>query len=192
MATSQIYAPISKIASTCYDDGIIREAISVFSILIESEEEFLSNEAFAQSLMAFMGRVVGGSAMVVGGDTEAEVVELLFGVTTKIRLRPEILPAWFSSRSAGNMPQGNGDERPALADRQKFAGLSNKDDFPLFYLLIDYVHHEGRVGDFSRTGLLYIIESASTSEELERWIVESDLATLMASGLGALYSQLSR
>jgi hypothetical protein len=70
--------------------------------------------------------------------------------------------------------------------------VTNKEDFPLFYLLIDYVHHEGRVGDFSRTGLLYIVESASTSEELERWIVESDLATLMASGLGALYSQLSR
>ena len=62
----------------------------------------------------------------------------------------------------------------------------------MFYLLLDYVHHDGRVGDFARTGLLYIIEAASSSVELERWIVESDLATLMASGLGALYSQLSR
>lgn len=54
------------------------------------------------------------------------------------------------------------------------------------------MHHEGRVGDFARTGLLYIIEAAYTSGDLEKWIVESDLATLMASGLGALYSQLSR
>ncbi len=54
------------------------------------------------------------------------------------------------------------------------------------------MHHEGRVGDFARTGLLYIIEAASSSIDLEQWIVESDLATLMASGLGALYSQLSR
>lgn len=30
------------------------------------------------------------------------------------------------------------------------------------------------------------------AQDLEQWIVESDLATLMASGLGALYSQLSR
>jgi Retinoic acid induced 16-like protein len=67
-----------------------------------------------------------------------------------------------------------------------------KEEFPLFYLLIDYVHHEGKVGDFARTGLLYIIEAASSSADLEKWIVESDLATLMASGLGALYSQLSR
>lgn len=48
------------------------------------------------------------------------------------------------------------------------------------------------MGDFARTGLLYIIEAASSTGELERWIAESDLATLMASGLGALYSQLSR
>lgn len=54
------------------------------------------------------------------------------------------------------------------------------------------MHHDGRVGDFARTGLLYLIESASSSKALERWIVESDLATIMASGLGALYSQLSR
>jgi Retinoic acid induced 16-like protein len=68
----------------------------------------------------------------------------------------------------------------------------HKEDFPLFYLLIDYIHHEGRIGDFARTGLLYIIEAASNSVALEQWIVESDLATLMATGLGALYSQLSR
>ncbi|WDK23008.1 hypothetical protein CGRA01v4_14299 [Colletotrichum graminicola] len=57
---------------------------------------------------------------------------------------------------------------------------------------MDYIHHEGKVGDFARTGLLYIIESASSDESLEQWIVESDLSTLMATGLGALYSQLSR
>jgi hypothetical protein len=57
---------------------------------------------------------------------------------------------------------------------------------------MDYIHHEGKVGDFARTGLLYIIEAASSSGPLEQWIVESDLSTLMATGLGALYSQLSR
>jgi len=62
----------------------------------------------------------------------------------------------------------------------------------LCYQLIDHVHHEGRIGDFARTGLLYIFESASKSQDLEKWIVGSDLPTLMATGLGALYSQLSR
>ena len=54
------------------------------------------------------------------------------------------------------------------------------------------MHHDGKSGDFARTGLLYLIESATHSASLEQWIIESDLATLMASGLGALYSQLSR
>ena len=62
----------------------------------------------------------------------------------------------------------------------------------MFYLLIEYVHQEGRIGDFARTGLLYIIEATSSTADLAKWLVQSDLATLMASGLGALYSQLSR
>ena len=73
-----------------------------------------------------------------------------------------------------------------------FAGVTQKEDFPLCYQLIDHVHHEGRIGDFARTGLLYIFESASKAMNLEQWIVNSDLPTLMATGLGALYSQLSR
>jgi hypothetical protein len=57
---------------------------------------------------------------------------------------------------------------------------------------VDYVHSEGRAGDFARTGLLYLIETASRSKDLEKWLIESDLDTLMATGLGALYSQLGR
>jgi hypothetical protein len=66
--------------------------------------------------------------------------------------------------------------------------FTSKEGFPLCYQLIDHVHHEGRIGDFARTGLLYVFETASKSPELERWIVESDLPTMMAGGLGALYN----
>ncbi|KAJ8102093.1 Retinoic acid induced 16-like protein-domain-containing protein [Lipomyces tetrasporus] len=65
-------------------------------------------------------------------------------------------------------------------------------DFPLFYFLLEFIHHDGRAGEFARTGLLYIVESAWPSSPLEQWIIDSDFGTLMASGLGALYSQLSR
>lgn len=80
--------------------------------------------------------------------------------------------------------QGQGEEG--------FVGVSQKDDSPLCYPLIDRVHHDGRIGDFARTGLLYILEATGRSPNLEEWVMSSDLATLMASGLGALYSQLSR
>jgi hypothetical protein len=151
--------------------------------------------------MHFMDKVAGSGAMVVGVETEGEIVELLFGIAAKIRLQPDILPMWFTTRSdhvngMSGLGISDGSQDDILGTAKVGAtiteGITRQEDFPLFYLLINYVHHEGRVGDFARTGLLYLIESASNSESLETWLVESDLATLMASGLGALYSQLSR
>lgn len=159
-----------------------------FASLIESEEEsFVENDAFSASLTNLLVRITGANSIRLGLDTEVKVVELAFNITTKIRLEPEILPAWFKVHADAGAQDGKFKD-----DREKFAGKTQKQDFPLFYLLMDYIHHEGRVGDFARTGLLYIIEAASNSIELEQWIVESDLSTLMATGLGALYSQLSR
>jgi hypothetical protein len=123
--------------------------------------------------------------MGIGEDIEADIVELLFGIAAKIRLQPEILHVWFTTTSADS-------EGRLLNQKTDFAGVTQKEDFPLCYQLIDHVHHEGRIGDFARTGLLYIFESASRSMDLEQWIVNSDLPTLMATGLGALYSQMSR
>ncbi|KAI0205089.1 Retinoic acid induced 16-like protein-domain-containing protein [Astrocystis sublimbata] len=184
----QIYIPIAKIATTSYNEWIIKEAVLFFASLIESEEEsFVENDAFSASLTNLLVRITGVNSIRLGPDTEVKVVELAFNVTTKIRLEPEILPAWFKVRASAGAQDGKFQD-----EREKFAGKTQKEDFPLFYLLMDYIHLEGRVGDFARTGLLYIIEAASNSVELEQWIVESDLSTLMATGLGALYSQLSR
>jgi hypothetical protein len=186
-AAKQVYIPVAKIATSSFNEWIIKEAVLFFASLIESEEEaFVENETFAASLTNLLVRITGANSIRLGADTEARVVELAFNITTKIRLEPEILAAWFKSRQ-----NGPSDARQ-LDHREKFAGRTQKQDFPLFYLLMDYIHHEGKIGDFARTGLLYIIEAASSSVPLEQWIVESDLSTLMATGLGALYSQLSR
>ncbi|KAF4633512.1 hypothetical protein G7Y89_g4596 [Cudoniella acicularis] len=186
-SSKQIYIPIGKIATTSYNEGIIREGVAFFATLIDSEEEnFVENDTFSKSLMNLLVRITGANSIRLSSDTEVEVVELSFNITTKIRLDPEILPAWFTSQ------QRDGSRDDGQDAHEKFTGKTHKEDFPLFYLLIDYIHHEGRIGDFARTGLLYIIEAASNSVPLEQWIVESDLATLMATGLGALYSQLSR
>ncbi|EKD17544.1 uncharacterized protein L3040_006662 [Drepanopeziza brunnea f. sp. 'multigermtubi'] len=185
-STKQIYVTIGKIATTSYNEGIIREGVAFFATLIDSEEEdFVENDTFSNSLMNLLVRITGANSIRLGSDTEVEVVELSFNITTKIRLDPEILPAWFTAQERSDAEDGQD-------AHDKFTGKTHKEDFPLFYLLIDYIHHEGRIGDFARTGLLYIIEAASSSVALEQWIVESDLATLMATGLGALYSQLSR
>ncbi|PWW77502.1 hypothetical protein C7212DRAFT_277442 [Tuber magnatum] len=180
----QVFIALSKIGQTG-SPGVIKECIAAFSTLIDNEdEEFSAQENFSQCLIKFLRKTSQKSHR----SFEGEYVELLFSIAQKIRLSRNILPAWFTTRADDE----GGRDYESLGPQQKFAGITNKDDFPLFYLLIDYVHHEGRVGDFARTGLLYIIEAASSSGDLEKWIVESDLATLMASGLGALYSQLGR
>ncbi|RDL34337.1 Uncharacterized protein BP5553_07465 [Venustampulla echinocandica] len=186
-SSKQIFIPIGKIATTSYNEGIIREGVAFFATLIDSEEEdFVENEVFSSNMMNLLVRITGANSIRLTLETEVEVVELAFNITTKIRLDPEILPAWFTAQQRSDTADDSQDAH------EKFTGKTHKEDFPLFYLLIDYIHHEGRIGDFARTGLLYIIEAASNSVALEQWIVESDLATLMATGLGALYSQLSR
>jgi hypothetical protein len=147
----------------------------------------VENNAFSTALMNLLVRITGPNSIRLGFETELEVVELSFNITTKIRLDPEILPAWFTAQE-----RDNGSEEIEKDAHEKFTGKTHKEDFPLFYLLLDYILEEGRIGDFARTGLLYIIEAASNSPALEQWIVESDLATHMATGLGALFSQLSR
>jgi hypothetical protein len=182
--SSQIYSVVARAASTSHDARLVRQAITLFGLLLESEDQdFVASPIFAKSFMRFALRIIDSNSGVYGEDIEADIVELLFAVVAKIRIQPNILAVWFSS-SANKVD--------SQKDTNQFAGTTQKDDFPLCYLLIDRIHHDGRIGDFARTGLLYIFEAVSNSTHLEDWIIESDLPTLMASGLGALYSQLSR
>ncbi|KAE8356388.1 Retinoic acid induced 16-like protein-domain-containing protein [Aspergillus coremiiformis] len=179
-ASSQIFVTVTKLALSSYDDGMLRSAAVFFNTLIDSEVDgVVDNRLFARALVDLVRRADKHSE-----DVEGRLVELLFGVANNIRLQPDILPAWFAPRSE------DPDREQQVNSGAEFAGATRKDDFPLFYLLVEYVHHGGRAGDFARTGLLYLIETASRSKNLERWLIESDLATLMATGLGALYSQL--
>ncbi|KAL4909973.1 hypothetical protein BDW74DRAFT_144133 [Aspergillus multicolor] len=176
-ASSQIFVTVTKLALSSYDEAMLRSATVLFNTLIDSEVDgVVDNRLFARALVDLVRRADKKSA-----DIEGRLVELLFGVANNIRLQPNILPAWFAPRT---------DEEDLSTGSVEFAGTMRMDDFPLFYLLVEWVHHAGRAGDFARTGLLYLIETASRSKDLERWLIESDLATLMATGLGALYSQL--
>jgi Retinoic acid induced 16-like protein/Family of unknown function (DUF5917) len=139
----------------------------------------LDNKLFSRSLLDLVRYTVIGPRAIVDEDTEASLIELLFSICTKIRLDPDILPAWFH-------PERDRSQARSLQ------GETRRSQFPLFYVLVQYVHHDGPVGDFSRTGLLYLTETAAKSKPLETWMIESDLAPQMASGLGALYSRLSR
>ena len=186
-AANRVYATAARAASASQYEPIIQATFAVFAAFVDSEEEeFLSSAPFAKSLMGLVRKVVESGHILISIDTETAILELLFTISAKIRLQPEILSFWFHSTAKPEL------EDVFVKEKKSFVGITQKDDFPLCYLLIDRVHHDGRIGDFARTGLLYIFEATGRSIELEEWVVSSDLPTLMASGLGALYSQLSR
>ena len=179
VSTFHAYNTIASLAAIHPNEGIFQETLSIFKLLLDSEEgDFLRDRGFADALIGFISTI---TSAIIPVDLEAKVVEVLFSIAAKLRLDAELLPTWFRPRRAGR----------AFPSSETQMHME-KEDFPLFYLTLDYVHHDGRAGDFARTGLLYLIESTAHSTSLEQWIIESDLATLMASGLGALYSQLSR
>ncbi|KXT07040.1 hypothetical protein AC578_7289 [Pseudocercospora eumusae] len=186
-ASKQIYASIARAATVSQYEPVIRSSIAVFVALVDSEEEdFLASEHFAKCLMRLVRKVIESGEVLVDTETETSILELLFTIAAKIRLQPSILPVWFQSTAKPEL------EDVFVREKKSFVGITQKDDFPLCYIFIERVHHEGRIGDFARTGLLYIFEATGRSVDLEEWVLSSDLPTLMASGLGALYSQLSR
>ncbi|KAF2765120.1 hypothetical protein EJ03DRAFT_219587 [Teratosphaeria nubilosa] len=192
-ASNKVYAVIGRAAAVSQNEGVIRSAITIFDVLTESDEgDFVSSEPFAKSLTRLVTRVAGVGGLLLGVESEIAIFQLLFNISAKLRQQPDVLPIWFhSSVKEADI------EDIFTKDSKDFTGATRKDDFILCYLLLDRLHHEGKIGDFARTGLLYILaatrgEEGSIGRQLADWIVLSDLPTLVATGLGALYSQLSR
>jgi hypothetical protein len=194
VVSTQIYIIVSKLALSLEDAQVVVASTRFFNILVHGEAEgVLDSKIFARSLIELVRKTtaqIPRTSLDIDQDELSEqdighLIELLFSVTTKIRLDPDILPAWFYPER--DQPEGQNVTSSELA----FAGATRKNAFPLFYLLIQYVYHDGQMGDFARTGLLFLTETASKSKSLEKWMIESDLATIMASGLGALYSRLA-
>lgn len=167
---------------TVCNEQATKEILRFFGLLVDTEDEdFINDTSFADRLIVFV-QAVSSAVTTRGFYVETEIAELLFAIAAKLRQQSEVPPAWF---------------RPSVdaelnSLRSASIPIPKSQEFPLVFLLLDYVHYDREVGDFARTGLLYILESAGRSYKLEKWIIESELATMMASGLGALYSQLSR
>lgn len=180
MASSQTYIIITKLSVSCRDVEIIKASAQLFHILINGETEgLLDSKLFTRSLLDLVCYATIGGKVIVEERLQTDLVELLFEIATKIRLDPDILPAWFYPDREPTRGRNPADE-------------TRRSQFPLFHVLVQYVHHDGPVGDFARTALLYLTETASRFKPLETWMIESDLAPQMASGLGALYSRLNR
>ncbi|KAL8672278.1 MAG: hypothetical protein Q9168_003249 [Polycauliona sp. 1 TL-2023] len=181
VATAQSYVLLASIGATICSEPATKEIFRFFGLLVDTEDEdFLNDAAFADRVIVFV-HAASSTASTRGYDVEIEIAELLFAIAAKLRQQSEVPRAWF---------RPNVEAGPDCLPSESYH-IPRSHEFPLVFMLLDYVRHDGKVGDFARTGLLYILETAGRSHELEHWIIESELATMMASGLGALYSQLS-
>lgn len=142
----------------------------------------MEDRAFAETLPEFIESIQKSLRRLGDPEIQSSMVELLFSIAAKLRLEPHILRVWFR-------PEKPEEDDEELDDDER---RTRWEEFPLFYMLLHYVPFEGRSGEFGRMGLLYIVEMAAKSSDLEKWLVGGDMSALMASGLGALYSQLSR
>ncbi|KAK5091413.1 hypothetical protein LTR05_001596 [Lithohypha guttulata] len=178
-AANQIYIIVAKLALSSSSSEVVDHAVHFFHFLINGEVEgVLDSKIFARSLIDLVRRTTSPTTKVVDEQGESALIELLFEICTKIRLDPDILPAWFYPERVPGRSLSSLDAR--------------RSQFPLFHLLVDFVHYDGPTGDFARTALLYLTETSPKSRPLEKWMMESDLAHQMASGLSALYARLSR
>ncbi|KAI4272385.1 MAG: hypothetical protein LQ337_005332 [Flavoplaca oasis] len=182
VATAQLYLLLFSIGTTVCNEQATKETFRFFNLLVDSEDEDVISDAFFADRLIVSLNAISRKINIGSLDVEVEIAELLFAVAAKLRQRSEVLPAWFRPSLDAAL---NSLSDTSIAE-EKFQ------EFPLVFMLLDYVHHDGKVGDFARTGLLYILESIGRSNNLEKWIIESQMATMMASGLGALYSQLSK
>lgn len=120
-----------------------------------------------------------------------DLVDLMYIICSKIHGFPALLNIFFHDKHWLTTPQKNNTHHPLDSDQQpKEPERPPEYEFLLFTYLLRFVHREGRSGDFARTGLLFLMEMAT--DQLGDFILGSDFATIMAAGLGALYSQLPR
>lgn len=137
-SSSQLYTVIGRAALVSQYEPVIGSAVALFAALVESEEEdFLANQSFAKSLMRLVTKVADSDNVLIGVETETAILELLFTISAKIRLQPEILPVWFRSSVKPEL------EDVFVKEKKSFVGITSKADFPLCYMFIDRVHHVG-------------------------------------------------
>ncbi|KAJ3047197.1 hypothetical protein HK097_000151, partial [Rhizophlyctis rosea] len=122
---------------------------------------------------------------------EDAMLELENSIAFKIHELPELLEMFFTKNmvprnvAAESLPTSSTDPSTTASNQPS----SIRDfEFPLFDHLMQYVHLEGRRGDYARTSCMFLLELAKG--DLQQYIAASDFATIAVAGLGGLYSQL--
>ncbi|CAO3651700.1 unnamed protein product [Mucor hiemalis] len=187
-----------------YPEGIRGEAIRTIASMVDLlDDRFLVHNAVHKPTIKLLRFCVLDERQ--SELDHEDLVDLMYIICSKIHGFPALLNIFFHDKQWLTTPQKTNNNSftslstslsaAATAATAASATATNTNsppeyEFLLFTYLLRFVHREGRSGDFARTGLLFLMEMAV--DQLGDFILESDFATIMAAGLGALYSQLPR
>ena len=108
-------------------------------------------------------------------EYDAHLVYLLFSISAILKSNSSLLHKLIETKSY------------QIAYR-----APSKEQSPAFHALLNYTHFDGATGDFARTGILNFVEVLVKEPRFQDWVENNGLPEVMAAGLGALFSQLTR
>lgn len=169
-----------------YPEGIRGEAIRTIASMVDLlDDRFLVHNAVHKPTIKLLRFCVLDERQ--SELYHEDLVDLMYIICSKIHGFPALLNIFFHDKQWLTTPQKPSPSPPLPPQTTT---ILPEYEFLLFTYLLRFVHREGRSGDFARTGLLFLMEMAT--HQLGDFILESDFATIMSAGLGALYSQLPR
>ncbi|CAG8569677.1 15906_t:CDS:2 [Funneliformis caledonium] len=214
---NNVLRELEKLAENDIPKGIRGEIIRTVAQMINLlDDRFLVHNAVHQPTVQLLRTCVHDE----GEKYDEDLVDLMYIICSKIHAFPALLNIFFhdthwlhtpqkanlkketgqASFSSNSSQDGNFDDGASISTNVTTSATKTTEfteetekpvyEFLLFTYLLQFLHREGKSGEIARYGLLFIIELAEGP--LGDFILESDFATIMAAGLGALYSQLPR
>ncbi|KAI8640823.1 Retinoic acid induced 16-like protein-domain-containing protein [Parasitella parasitica] len=180
-----------------YPEGIRGESIRTIASMVDLlDDRFLVHNAVHKPTIKLLRFCVLDERQ--SELDHEDLVDLMYIICSKIHGFPALLNIFFHDKQWLTTPQKTSTtttttsalDAPLMMPMAEIQAAPPEYEFLLFTYLLRYIHREGRSGDYARTGLLFLMEMAT--DQLGDFILESDFATIMAAGLGALYSQLPR
>ncbi|CEP17900.1 hypothetical protein [Parasitella parasitica] len=178
-----------------YPEGIRGESIRTIASMVDLlDDRFLVHNAVHKPTIKLLRFCVLDERQ--SELDHEDLVDLMYIICSKIHGFPALLNIFFHDKQWLTTPQKtsttttSASDAPLMTPMAEIPPAPPEYEFLLFTYLLRYIHREGRSGDYARTGLLFLMEMAT--DQLGDFILESDFATIMAAGLGALYSQLPR
>ncbi|KAJ1928278.1 hypothetical protein IWQ60_002187 [Tieghemiomyces parasiticus] len=177
--------------------GLLGETIRTISSLVELlDVRFLVHKNVHTPLLSLLRLAMASPQH--SNKYQEDLVDLTYLLCAKIHEYPEILHIFFLDRSWLSPAAGSGSVTPSTASSPSrpadspVAVTGKEYEFLLFTYLLQFVHMEGKAGDYARTGLGFLIELTGDKDLSDYILRSSGLSTILSASMGALYSQLPR